>query len=261
PAEDAVRVEAGAADPAAGFLVAVPLVPRIANFDDLDPLQAEPGVEVRFVPPGRPLPPADLVVLPGSKATRADLEAFRAEGWDIDLHAHVRRGGAVLGLCGGYQMLGREVADPQGIEGPAGRSAGLGLLDVATVLGGGKRLAAVRAADVETGLPIDGYEMHLGVTDGPDRARPFARIEGRDEGATGRDGRVMGTYLHGLFAADRFRKAFLDRLGAPARAHRDQAALIEGAIDAVADALEGAADLDRLLAIARGAGAAGSAVA
>ena len=251
PAEDAVVVEARRPADAGRFLVAVPLLPRIANFDDLDPLSAEPDVSVRFVPPGRPLPAdADLLVIPGSKATRADLEVFRAEGWDIDLRAHVRRGGAVLGLCGGYQMLGREVADPSGIEGPAGSSAGLGLLDVATVLGAGKRLEAVAAADAASGDPIAGYEMHLGVTEGPDRARPFARIAGRPEGAVSADGRVMGTYLHGLFAADRFRRNFLDRHGAPARAERDHGALVDRSLDLIADAIEQAIDLDRLMSIA-----------
>ncbi|MGE0713824.1 MAG: cobyric acid synthase [Alphaproteobacteria bacterium] len=251
PAEDAVVVERPAAREPGTFRVAVPLLPRIANFDDLDPLRAEPGVAVDFVAPGWALPgDADLVVIPGSKATRADLASFRAAGWDIDLAAHVRRGGAVLGLCGGYQMLGRRVADPAGIEGPAGDDPGLGLLDVATTIGGEKRLVAVAGVDHASGTEVRGYEMHMGATEGPGRERPFLVLDGRPEGAASPDGRIMGTYLHGLFAADGLRRALLARLGAPARAGIDYEATVEAAIDAVADALEQATDLDRLLATA-----------
>ncbi|MCC7273943.1 MAG: cobyric acid synthase [Alphaproteobacteria bacterium] len=252
PAEDAVVIEGRAAAQAHGFRVAVPLLPRIANFDDLDPLRAEPDVSVAFVPPGRPLPAdADLVVLPGSKATRADLAALRAEGWDIDLAAHVRRGGAVLGLCGGYQMLGRIVADPDGVEGPAGTSPGLGLLEVETTIGGAKRLTAASGTEPASGEPVAGYEMHMGRTVGAGLDRPFLTLAGSPEGAVSPDHRVMGTYLHGLFAADGFRRAFLARLGAPTRATVAYEATVEAAIDAVADALEAAVDLDRLLAVAR----------
>src|SRR5690242_20866249 len=153
--------------------IAVPRLPRIANFDDLDPLRAEPAVALELVPPGRALPLADLVLLPGSKATLADLAALRAEGWDIDIIAHRRRGGHVLGICGGYQMLGRRIADLQGIEGPPGEAPGLGLLDVETVLTDEKMLVETSGVERLSGAAVRGYEMHVGRTDGPDAARPM----------------------------------------------------------------------------------------
>src|SRR5207302_5186189 len=149
---------------------------------------------------------AALVILPGSKSTRGDLDFLRAQGWDIDLLAHHRRGGHVLGLCGGYQMLGRSVADPDGIEGPAGETLGLGLLDVTTMMSAQKTLTRVSAVHAATDQPIQAYEIHIGRTDGPDRDRPFARLGGAPEGASSSDGRVQGSYLHGLFTSDDFRK-------------------------------------------------------
>jgi adenosylcobyric acid synthase len=230
----------------------VPRLPNISNFDDLDPLSAEPGVSIEFVPPGRPLPRnADLVVLPGSKATRADLAAFRRAGWDIDLLAHVRAGGRVLGLCGGYQMLGRRIADPAGLEGAPGDSEGLGLLEIDTVLGADKRLERIDALDELTGERIAGYEIHLGTSEGRDRGRPFLRLDGRGEGAVSADGRVAGCYLHGLFAADGWRRRFLARLGAGSDETLDFEAMVERTLDRLADHLETAVDLDRLLEIAR----------
>ncbi|MFK8250470.1 cobyric acid synthase [Ancylobacter terrae] len=251
PAEDALALDhARPAKPGARIRIAVPLLPRIANFDDLDPLDAEPAVEVLRLRPGTPIPAeADLVLLPGSKATLADLADLRAAGWDIDILAHARRGGRVLGLCGGYQMLGRSIADPQGIEGSPGTAPGLGLLDVETVLAGEKRLVAV-AGTTADGVPFTGYEMHMGVTEGPDRARPFARIEGQGpEGATSPDGRIAGTYAHGLFAHDDQRRAFLARLGAPASDIAYEAG-VEAALDALAAHFARHIDLDRLLALA-----------
>ena len=189
--------------------IAVPLLPFISNFDDLDPLRLEPGVRVEMIPRGQPLPAAaDAVLLPGSKATIADLEAFRAEGWDIDLAAHVRRGGRVLGLCGGFQMLGREIADPDGIEGPPRTVPGLGYLDFATALTGGKTLRRVSGAAY--GAPFEGYEMHVGESQGEALTRPFLHFEdGCPEGAVSADSRVAGCYVHGLFASDAFRRAWL----------------------------------------------------
>jgi len=203
------------------------------------------------VRPGAALPGnADLVILPGSKATIADLAALRAAGFDIDITAHRRRGGRVLGLCGGYQMLGRTVADPAGIEGPPGAAAGLGLLDVETVLSGDKRLDPVHGESGD-GTPFAGYEMHMGVTRGPDCARPFARLaDGLPEGAVSVDGRVTGTYIHGLFADDRQRSAWLTRLGAgPSAVAHD--ALIEDTLDRLAAHVAAHVDLDRLLSLAR----------
>jgi adenosylcobyric acid synthase len=252
PQEDALDLaERVGKGPGGTLRIAVPLLPRIANFDDLDPLAAEPGVALSLVPRGTALPVCDLVILPGSKATIADLAALRAEGWDIDIAAHVRRGGRVLGLCGGYQMLGRFIADPDGIEGPAGRVAGLGLLDVETVLLPAKHLREVTGVTLADAAPFRGYEMHMGVTTGADAARPLLRFaDGRPDGAISGDGRVSGTYVHGLFADDRQRNAFLERMGAvPASCNHE--AEIEGVLDGLAAHLETHLDIDLLLTLAR----------
>src|SRR5581483_6647565 len=205
---------------------------RIANFDDLDPLKLEPNVDLVMVRPGEAIPgDCALVIVPGSKSTRGDLAFLRAQGWDIDLFAHHRRGGHVLGLCGGYQMLGKGVADPEGIEGAPGETPGLGLLDVATVMTPQKTLTRASASHVATGAPIEAYEIHIGRTEGLDRARPFTMLNGEAEGAVSRDGRVHGTYLHGLFASDAFRKAFLAQLDIPAADQR-YSQRVEDALDA-----------------------------
>ncbi|MDF2996611.1 MAG: cobyric acid synthase CobQ [Xanthobacteraceae bacterium] len=250
PAEDALGLDSPRpVKPDARLRIAVPILPRISNFDDLDPLEAEPSVEIIRIKPGTALPgDAQLVILPGSKSTIPDLAALRANGWDIDLIAHVRRGGHVLGLCGGYQMLGRSIADPDGVEGPAGTVPGLGLLDVETVLSGEKRLAAV-TGETADGISFSGYEMHMGATEGPGRARPFCSIRGLPEGAVSMDGRVIGTYAHGLFADDRQRAAWLHRLGAgPSRVAYEDG--VEATLDALAAHLEAHIDLDRLLSLA-----------
>ena len=233
------------------LVVAVLDLPRVANFDDLDPLAAEPAVDLRWVRPGQPIPAeAAVVILPGSKATRAALTALRAEGWDIDLRAHLRRGGRVVGICAGFQMLGRVVRDPEGIEGTPGETAGLGLLDLETVIGPTKRLAGIDAQDSQTGARVSGYEMHMGRTTGPDLARPWLTLDGRAEGAISADGRVMGSYLHGIFGAGAFRGAWLAQLGVSAAA-QDHDARIETALDAFAAEIEADLDLDAILALAR----------
>lgn len=252
PAEDALDL-ASLAGGTGQLKIAVPIMARIANFDDLDPLAHEPDVAVRLVPPGEALPgDADVVILPGSKSTIADLAFFRAQGWDTDLAAHVRRGGRVLGLCGGYQMLGRVISDPDGIEGPAGSVAGLGLLDVETVLTGDKITAPVSARDLATGQSVSGYEIHLGRTTGSDCARPVLDIAGRSDGATSPDGRIAGTYVHGLFGADGFRAAWLGRFGRTSGLN--YAGSIEATLDALADHCETHLDIDRIIAIARSRG-------
>jgi adenosylcobyric acid synthase len=224
---------------------------RIANFDDLDPLKLEPDVDLVMVRPGEAIPgDAALVILPGSKSTRGDLAFLRAQGWDIDLAAHVRRGGHVLGLCGGYQMLGKSVADPDGIEGPAGRTKGLGLLDVTTVMTPEKSLTRVTAVHADTLLPIDAYEIHIGRTKGKDCKRPFAHVDGQREGAVSADGRVHGSYLHGLFASDAFRSAFLTQLGIAASDARYDTK-VESALDALAEHIEQHLDVEGLFALAR----------
>jgi adenosylcobyric acid synthase len=252
PAEDAADLRASRGSGA--FLIAVPQLSRIANFDDLDPLAQEPGVTLRLVPPGVPLPvKADFIILPGSKATVADLAFLRAQGWDIDIAAALRRGARVLGLCGGFQMLGRQIADPEGIEGPPAIVPGLGLLDVETVMTAEKRVTEVAAIHAASGAAVAGYEIHIGRTAGPDCARPLFRVAGMPEGAIRADGRVMGSYLHGMFAADGFRRAFLSGLGA-AVGGLDYEASIEATLDALADHLAAQVDTAGLLALARSAG-------
>jgi adenosylcobyric acid synthase len=252
PAEDALALDAATRGHDGPFVIAVPRLPRIANFDDLDPLRAEPGVRLVIVQRGEPIPAdTDLVILPGSKATRADLAVLRQEGWDVDIRAHHRTGGRILGICGGYQMLGRAIADPDGIEGEPGSSRGLGLIDVETVLAPTKELRLEEAIDAISHKPLSGYHMHMGVTTGRDRERPFALVGGSPEGAISTDGRVMGTYLHGLFAADAFRTAFLDRLGAETSGAIAYEAGVEAALDGLAAHLETHLDLDALLALAR----------
>ncbi|PZU59108.1 MAG: cobyric acid synthase CobQ [Sphingobium sp.] len=249
PSEDAVVLEKAAAPGEGRVIVACPILPRIANFDDLDPLKLEPGVDLRMVPPGQPIPAdAALIVLPGSKATIADLAALRAEGWDIDIAAHHRRGGTILGLCGGYQMLGRTIADPLGLEGAAAAVDGLGLLAVDTVLGPAKALRQVTGTAL--GEPLEGYEMHMGETDGMDRERPFAQLEGgRTDGAMSANGRVIGSYVHGLLTLSAQRRALLARIGIAARGG-DYRASVEAAIDEIAAALEKHVDIDGLIALA-----------
>ena len=194
PAEDAVALDRRTArNTDATVRIAVPVLPHISNFDDLDPLALEPGIDLAMVRAGAPIPLCDLVILPGSKATIADLVALRKSGWDIDILAHARRGGQVLGLCGGYQMLGRRIADPDGIEGEPGVCDGLGLLDVETVLTGTKLLRAVSGRTIGDDVPFSGYEMHVGETSGPDCKRPMLRFDdGQEDGAISRDGRVRG---------------------------------------------------------------------
>jgi adenosylcobyric acid synthase len=224
---------------------------RIANFDDLDPLKLEPGVSVAMVQAGQPIPgDADMVILPGSKSTRGDLAFLRAQGWDIDLLAHRRRGGRILGICGGYQMLGRVIADPDGIEGAPGASEGLGLLDIETVMTPEKQLTRVSGVHLASGCDVAGYEIHIGRTEGADRTRPLFRIEGEDEGAQSPDGRVAGAYVHGLFTGDGFRRAFLAGLGACASGLAYDAE-VDATLDRLAAHLETHLDLDGLLAVAR----------
>ncbi|WP_424177197.1 cobyric acid synthase [Yoonia sp. TsM2_T14_4] len=247
PAEDVMDIKSRKGG---AIRIAVPRLNRIANFDDLDPLSGTPGVSVEIIEAGRPLPAdADLVILPGSKSTIADLAHFRAQGWDIDLAAHIRRGGHVLGICGGYQMLGQTIADPDGIEGPARSVAGLGHLDVATVMQPHKRLALSQAVYLASGDAVSGYEIHMGATTGPDCARAWLSLDGRGEGAASPNGRIMGCYLHGLFSADAFRSAFFAQLGKPVAAYGYDAQ-VEKTLDALADHLEQHLDIDMLLTLA-----------
>ncbi len=256
PAEDILDLE-GKTDRnsgGAGLHVAVPALQRIANFDDLDPLTADPNIRLTLVKPGSPLPlDADLILLPGSKSTIADLAFMRKQGWDIDIAALLRQGAAVLGLCGGYQMLGRIVHDPEGIEGQAGHFEGLGLLDIETTLLPEKTVCSSSGVITATGCSVSGYEIHLGTTTGPDTARPMLTLsDGREDGAISADGKVMGCYMHGLFASDTYRHSWLaSHMGETAAGSGIQfEAVVNEGLEALADHLEAHADIDAIAKIA-----------
>ena len=253
PAEDAMALQARRHDPAsrAGISIAIPVLPHIANFDEFDALKQEPDVNLIMVERDTPIPICDLIILPGSKATIADLAALRRYGWDIDIRAHARRGGFVLGVCGGFQMLGASIADPSGLEGPAGACEGLALLDVETVLGGTKTLRSVVGRSCDDGVSFDGYEMHVGETRGPDTQRPLLRFaDGVTDGAMSPSGRVAGAYVHGLFASTIQRAAWIARLGGVSSG-LDHDQVVEDTLDRLACHLAEAIDLDRLLSLAR----------
>ena len=248
PAEDALDIRSGGTG---AYHIAVPQLSRMANFDDLDPLAQEANVRVSMVPAGKALPgDADLVLIPGTKSTIKDLAFFRAQGWEIDLKAHLRRGGKVLGVCGGYQMLGQNISDLEGLEGPVGTVKGLGLLEVQTVMVPEKSVTEVAAVHAVSGANVSGYEIHIGTTEGADRARPIFSISGQPEGAMSADGQVAGTYLHGLFSADTFRAAWLEAQGAGASTLAYGVA-VEDALDALAAHIEAHIDLDALLEMAQ----------
>lgn len=250
PSEDAVVLERPVPCADAPIIIACPVLPRISNFDDLDPMKLESAVDLRMIGPGQPIPAdAALVILPGSKATIADMRAMVDQGWDIDIRAHHRRGGAVLGLCGGYQMLGRTIRDPDGVEGSVRSIDGLGLLEVDTVLAGDKTLEHVRGRAL--GAVFEGYEMHMGRSEGPGCARPFAMLGNKSDGAISPDGRVMGSYVHGLLASTSMRAALLHRIGATS-VEADYGQSIEDALDALADHLEQHVDVEALVALAEG---------
>jgi adenosylcobyric acid synthase len=258
PAEDAVGLHQMTRLTPQGVRIAVPMLSRIANFDDLDPLRLEEAVSVLMIPPGQPIPgDADLVLLLGSKSTISDLAFLRAQGWDIDINAHQRRGGRVLGLCGGYQMLGHRISDPDGIEGPMGTVEGLGLLDVETVLSTAKTLSRVTGRSTAAdGAVVQGYEIHIGQTQGPDCIRPMLNIDApgggmRPDGASSRDGLVTGCYVHGLFAADDYRRLFLAALGRTCTEMVNYEAEVERVLDSLASHLEAHLDIDALFALAR----------
>lgn len=247
PAEDVMDISSRGSGK---IKVAVPRLNRIANFDDLDPLSSEPDVTVEIVEAGRALPgDADLILIPGSKSTIADLAHLRAQGWDIDIKAHINRGGRVLGICGGYQMLGREIIDDLGLEGAPSTVAGLGLLDISTHMKPEKRLAMTNAVHVTSGTPVTGYEIHLGETTGPDCANAWLRVDNRLEGAADKSGRISGCYLHGLFTADHFRHHFLGQLGMP-NSNVNYEHNVETTLDSLARHVQAHLDLDALLSLA-----------
>ena len=251
PAEDAVVLGQMKPSGKGKVRIAAPMLSRIANFDDADPLRNEPNVDFLFVPPGQAIPrDTDVIILFGTKSTLADMAFLRAQGWDHDILAHARTGGRVLGICGGYQMLGQWLRDPAGADGPAGEMPGLGLLKTDTTMQGEKTVRPVTGQCARTGLAIKGYEIHAGLTRGPDAARPFLQLPEGPEGAVSADGRIEGTYVHGLFAEDRFRSAWLEGVRAGASSEAAYGASVEAALDALADGLEAHMDVARFLALA-----------
>ena len=254
PQEDSLALDRPQLGRTAKLNIAIPRLPRVANFDDLDPLAGEPEVNLFWLPPGTPVPAdTDVIILPGSKATREDLKALYTEGWHHDIQAHVRRGGIVVGLCAGFQMLGNAVHDPDGLEGSAGSTSGLGLLDMETHIDVSKTLRTLDHLDKYSHTRIQGYEMHMGVSTGPALACPWFNLQAQHtvdaEGARGCDGRVFGSYVHGLFHNDEFRAHWLASLGAKASgvAHQER---IENTLDQLAVQLEADLDLDHLLELA-----------
>ncbi|MEM8973707.1 MAG: cobyric acid synthase, partial [Pseudomonadota bacterium] len=257
PAEDILDLdrtghEPSPADPDRTIKIVVPVMGRIANYDDLDPLKLEPGVDLVLAHRGQPLPlDADLIILPGSKSTIGDLIALREEGWDIDIAAHIRKGGHVLGLCGGYQILGKTVDDPDGIEGHPGCYDGLGHLDVTTNLLPDKVVRPVTGRHLASNEPVTGYEIHIGRTDGPDCSRPVFKIEDRNTGAASANGRIIGTYVHGIFGEDGFRRAFLGTIREGVASEVNYETTVEHTLNAFADHLEQCLDIERVEETAR----------
>ncbi|WP_409020107.1 cobyric acid synthase [Brevundimonas vesicularis] len=251
PAEDAVVLQSPLQSCEGKRLkIAVPLLSRIANFDDFDPLRLEPQIDLSFVPPGQVISAdTDVIIIPGTKSTLSDLAFLRAQGWDIDILSHVRRGGRVIGICGGYQILGRIVHDLKGLEGSAGSAEGLSLLDVETRLEGQKTLKKVQGLLTLSDAPFTGYEIHIGQTTGPDTAQPVGFIDGLPQGAVSSDGKVMGLYVHGLFDQSEARAALFPELYGHITP-TDHSQRIHEALDRIADILEAHLDIPTLSKIA-----------
>ncbi|HGM5580168.1 TPA: cobyric acid synthase [Pseudomonas putida] len=230
--------------------VIVPVLPRISNHTDFDPLRLHPQVDLQFIGPGQPIPPADLIILPGSKSVRGDLAQLRDRGWDRAIARHLRYGGKLIGICGGLQMLGRQVHDPLGLEGAAGSSEGLGLFDYATVLEADKQLRNVAGVLSLEQAPVSGYEIHAGVTQGPALQQPALRLaDGRADGAISADGQILATYLHGLFEGSQSCAALLRWAGLEAVEAVDYEALRERDIERLADLIEQHLDTAQLRAL------------
>ncbi len=244
-AEDSVGLQ-GVETDNPGLRVVVPALPRMSNHNDFDPLRLHPRVSLTFVGPDRPVPPADLIILPGSKSTRADLAWLREQGWEAVLQRHLRYGGKVLGICGGFQMLGRAVHDPDGIEGEAGSTEGLGWLDMETRLVAGKQLHNVEARLLPEGVVCEGYEIHNGITEGPALEKPLVEIGARPDGAVSDDGQLMGCYVHGLLDHPEAAAALLKRCGLEGEAAVDYQAHRLAELDRLADAVEQHLDTQQL---------------
>ncbi|WP_281221779.1 cobyric acid synthase [Photobacterium sanguinicancri] len=228
--------------------VVVPVLTRVSNHTDFDPLRMHPQVNLQFVGKGQPFPAADLIIIPGTKSVRSDLAFLREQGWDKNIERHLRLGGKVMGICGGYQMLGQQITDPEGIEGPAGESNGLGYLATQTVLAKNKQLKQTTGTLTmpnQLTVPVRGYEIHAGVTSGITDDAPVQLIDGPD-GQFGVENQVFGTYLHGIFEQQEACDAILSWAGLEATQTPDFDAMREQGIDRVADTLEQYMDLGKL---------------
>jgi len=252
PDEDSVALDKLESDLPDGFRIVVPAMGKIANFDDLDPLKVEPGVALQFIRKGDAFPDkVDMVVLPGSKSTIADMQELRENGWEEPIRRFAANGGLVIGVCGGYQILGKKISDPKGLEGDVPEIEGLGLLNVETDLLPEKKVQTFEPVSCEFGCELSGYEIHMGYTDGPDCARPMVSFDGRFDGAISASGNVRGCYLHGLFGADAYRHALLKECGFEAQRGVSYAAIVDSALDELAAAMEHHLDIDGLIALAR----------
>ena len=263
PAEDAVSLSHPRETGVGKIKIVAPMLSRMANFDDADPLRLEPDIDFQWIPPGQTIPrDADAIILFGTKSTFGDLDFLRTQGWDHDIIAHARAGGCVLGLCGGFQMLGRQLFDPDGHDGVPGKRDGLGLLDVETHMSKSKTVQPVAGICARTGEAIDGYEIHAGRTVGPDMSRPMVELESGPDGARSTDGKIAGSYVHGLFSGDRFRQAWLGQLSDASERSFAQSsetsepvfnynAEVGNALDRLADGIERAIDVDTLFAAAQ----------
>ncbi|MGI4721523.1 MAG: cobyric acid synthase [Janthinobacterium lividum] len=251
PAEDAVVLQTPSeTQPEGQVRIAVPMLSRIANFDDFDPLAADPHFDLQFIPPGQTIPgDSDWIILPGTKATIADMAFLKLQGWDIDILSHVRRNRHVLGICGGYQLLGHHIHDPHGVEGETSSCRGLGLLNVETTLHPSKTLKLVNGQITACGSDFTGYEIHVGQTFGADTERPVALIDGKPHGATSPNGLVLGLYIHGVFDSSKARAGILGLTRTIPRAS-DHTAVVDAALDAIAATLEQHLDLDHLYQLA-----------
>jgi adenosylcobyric acid synthase len=246
-AEDAVKREGADGDADGKLRVIAPVLPRISNHTDFDALRLHPQVEFRFIGANEAIPPADLIILPGSKSVGADLAYLRAQGWEAALQTHLRYGGKVVGICGGFQMLGEAIHDPLGLEGAPGSAAGLGWLALETTLEPEKRLARVRGRLAFDEATVQGYEIHMGVSRGAALQHPAVQLESGPEGALSQDGRIAGTYLHGLFDHPEACAAWLRWAGLrEADADFDYQRLREAGLERLADAVEQHLDWARL---------------
>jgi len=255
PQEDAVVLQHGhdaQSETDNKLKIAVPMLSRIANFDDMDPLRLEPNVELGFVPPGHPIPQdIDAIIIPGTKSTIGDLAFMREQGWDHDIIAFARNGGRIIGVCGGYQLLGQQIHDPDGVDGKPQSASALGLLNVSTSMYRDKQTRKVEGECARSRSPLRGYEIHVGSTIGPDTDRPMSYLDGIPDGAIALCGRIEGTYLHGIFNNDAFRSWWLNSIKDGTSGGYDYEAFVDAELDVLADGLEQCLDVDALFADAK----------